>query len=87
MRLIGGWLNHRCAAGFCAIFERVRVCTKQAQLGPGAPRPTRGQTARQRMLVVGVVGVEHELKTVQLQRREVSIGIALLRAEHLFVEL
>ena len=86
MRKIHRGLNNFRSGCLCSFLGRVRINSHHAQLRSGSARSDHFQPLKQRMMVIGMVGVQHEVHSLQTQRREIRVRILHLRRKHIFIE-
>ena len=67
-------------------FDRIRIGTVEAQFDAGATRLDAGHDAGHRIVEIAVVGMQHEHRAQQFDRREILIGIDGVAPEHVAAE-
>src|SRR5256885_6119130 len=68
MRIIGRRLENSRLSGLRSSVHSVRIDAQNAEFGSGTAKTRRLQASEQRMVVVSVVRMEHELEAEQLDR-------------------
>ena len=70
-----GLLEHRRAGAARSLLETFRVNAEETEFGAHPSRAGREQAVSPRVLLVGVIGVKHEVGALRPQSREVRIGV------------
>ena len=82
VREIGCGLNDFCSGRFGARLQFVGIEAHDADLRASAARTRNFQARKERMMVVGVIGMEHEVGARKIQGDKIRIGVPNLGEEN-----
>ena len=86
VRVVGGWLEDGGLSGSGASVNGIGINAEDAEFSARPPKAGSLESSIKCVVVVGVIGVQHEIEAEQMQSCKIRIGVAHGSAENIAVE-